>query len=304
MKGAASRVSALAAVLCVIGGTAFAADVAVTDSDRLWANFTHEAAVVGANKVWLEMTGMALMNDQSIKQFDAQNMPFEGPTLGLNGYPLNSPNRCNLMTTTGTTGRCISSIDGGRFDMIAAYGLGANVELGIDFPFVIQQQIKYVDGGHENDADIGDMVLYGKIKRQLADNWAGAMGVELTLPSGSLSKFLGSGDFGTNPFLSTRYQSGRFAFGGHIGFLLNTGNQPDVFNWSAEAIARANAVLALRCEVNGRVFRDAGNFDDVSVWPGFDFNLTDYLVIRPQGLAHITSDAINWGIGVGIAVTL
>jgi hypothetical protein len=304
MKGAASRVSALAAVLCVIGSAAFAADTDVTDRDRLWANFNREAAVLGTHQVWLEMTGMALNNDQSIKQFDTNNMPFHGPTLGLNGYPLNSPHRCDLMTTTGTTGRCISSIDGGRFDMIAAYGLFNNVEVGIDFPVVIQEQIKYVDGGHDNNADIGDMVLYTKVKRQLAEHWAGAVGVELSLPSGSLAKFLGSGDFGANPFLSTRYTEGRLAVGAHVGMLLNTGDQPDVFNWSAEAIARASALLALRLEIDGRVFRDAGTFNDVSVWPGLDFNLTDYLVIRPQGLAHITDDAINWGIGVGVALTL
>jgi hypothetical protein len=304
MKGAASRVSALAAVLCVIGGTAHAADSGVTDRDRLWANFNREAAVVGAGNVWLEMTGMALMDDQSIKQFDADNKPFEGPTLGLNGYPRNSPHKCKLMTTSGTTGRCIDTIDGRRVDMIAAYGLGANAELGIDFPVVMQEQIKYVDGGHEDNADIGDMVLYAKVKRQLAENWAGAMGVELTLPSGSLPKFFGSGDFGANPFLSTRYTAGPVAFDGHVGMLLNTGAQPDVFNWSAEAIARASSLFALRCEIDGRVFRDAGTFDDVSVWPGLDFNLTDYMVIRPQGLAHITSDAISWGIGLGIAVTL
>ena len=304
MKGAASRVIALATVLCAIGGAARAADSDVTDRDRLWVNFNREAAVLGAGKLWLEMTGMALMNDQSIKQFDSNNKPFEGPTLGLNGYPLNSPHRCDLMTTSGTTGRCISSIDGGRFDMIASYGLFANTEVGIDFPFVMQERIKYVDGGNQENADIGDMVLYGKIKRQLAENWAGALGVELSLPSGSLEKFFGSGDFGANPFMSTRYTAGRVAVGAHVGMLLNTGDQPDVFNWDVNAIARANPLLALRCEIDGRVFRDAGNFNDVSIWPGFDFNLTDYLVIRPQGLAHITSDAINWGIGVGVAVTL
>jgi hypothetical protein len=56
--------------------------------------------------------------------------------------------------------------------------------------------------------------------------------------------------------------------------------------------------------VNGRLFRDDGTINDISIWPGLDFNLTDYFVIRPEGLVHATDDAINWGIGIGFALTL
>jgi hypothetical protein len=87
--------------------------------------------------------------------------------------------------------------------------------------------------------------------------------------------------------------------------LFNTDSPPDVFNWSLEGIIRPSHLFALRCEVNGRLFKDGGEtFNDVAVWPGFDFNLTEYLIIRPQGLAHLSTDAINWGIGLGIAFTM
>ncbi len=290
-----------------VASAALAADTDVTDRDRLWVNFTREAAVVGERHFWIELRGMKLMNDQTIKQqgtlSDSQKMTFKGPTLGLNGYPLNRPS-CTLDDPS-SGNRCVEEIDGGRFDLVGAYGLGASTELGIDLPFVMQQQISFVDGSFQNDANVGDIVLYGKFRRQLAEHWAGALGLELSAPSGSEDDFLGSGDLGLNPLLSTRYQSGRVGLGAHIGFLLNTGDQSDVFNWSFAAILRGNAMFALRCEVNGRLFRDFGEtYNDIAVWPGLDFNLTDYFVIRPQGLAHLTDDAINWGLGIGFVFTM
>jgi len=307
MKGAAWRGGVLAIATWIAAGTALGAGLEVTDNDRAWVNFTREAAVVGDNHFWLEMRGMVLMNDLSIKQpgqgADGAPTTFEGPTLGLNGYPINRPT-CSVVASTTTQG-CIEKIDGGRFDLVGAYGLGAYTELGFDFPFVMQQQVSLVDGGREEDAGVGDLVLYGKIKRQLADHWAGALGLELSIPSGSEQNKFGSGDFGTNPIISTRYESGRIAFGGHVGFLLNTGSQPDVFNWSVEALARGNAMFGLRCEVNGRLFRDFGStFNDVSIWPGLDLNLTDNIIIRPQGLAHLSNNAVDWGLGLGLVFTM
>jgi hypothetical protein len=255
----------------------------------MWANFSREAAVVGDNHWWAELRGIKLNSAND-------------PALGLNGYPVTplAKKKC----PNNTPNPCIENIDGGRFDLIGAYGLGQAAEFGIDIPFVVQQHIEFTNGSFQNNADIGDLQLYGKFKQQLADHWAGAIGLELSAPTGSSSNLIGSGDLGLNPFLSTRYQSGRIGFGGHVGFLLNTGSQPDVFNWSVEGVARANSLLALRTEVNGRLFNENGTINDISIWPGLDFDLTDYLVIRPEGLVHATDDAINWGIGIGFAVTM
>jgi hypothetical protein len=307
MKGAAWRIGALGIAVCVIAGSARAADLEVTDHDRVWANFTREAAVVGDKHFWIEMRGMLLMDDQGIKQTDTNGVKFDGPTLNFAGYPVNKPH-----CTIGGTSPCIDSIDGGRFDLVGGYGLGPNAEVGLDLPFVMQEQIGFAEdpatsagGGHENFANIGDLTLYGKFKRQLAEHWAGAIGLEINAASGSSSKGFGSGHTGLNPLLSTRYQSGRLALGAHVGWLFNVDGPADVFNWSLEGIVRGNALFALRCEVNGRQFRQFGdNFTDIAVWPGIDFNLTDYLTIRPEAEAHLTNDAINWGLGIGIAVTL
>ncbi len=310
MLGAALRTCALAVMLCVGMGVAVAqdepaattsgstgagiagasSDISVTDSDRVWANFTREAAVVGDNHFWVEFRGIQLNS--------ANN-----PTLGFNGYSVNSLAKKKCPTNPPNE-PCIDDITAGRFDLIGAYGLGKEGEIGIDIPIVVGQQIEFTDGSFQDNSDIGDLVLYGKFKQQLADHWAGALGMELSAPTGSESDLIGSGDLGLNPFLSTRYQSGRVGVGGHLGFLLNTGSQPQVFNWSLEFLARANRLLALRCEVSGRLFNSDGTVNDISIWPGLDFNLTDYFIIRPQGLVHASDDAINWGIGLGLALTL
>ena len=128
--------------------------------------------------------------------------------------------------------------------------------------------------------------------------------MEMSIPTGADSELLGSGDLGLNPFLSTRYQGGRFGVGGHLGFLLNTGSQPQVFNWSVEGVVRGTQLFSFRTEINGRLFNDGGTFNDVAILPGLDFNLTDNFIIRPEGLSHLSSDAINWGIGIGFVFTM
>lgn len=299
MKGAPLKGSALAIAVWLAAGTAFAAGPDVTDGDRLWVNFSREAAVLGEKHFWLELRGMSLMDDQGITQPTSQaGTTYKGPTLGFNGYPLNDP-KC------GSTDQCIEKIDGGRFDLLGAYGISATTEVGLDMPFVMQEQLSFVDGGHTENVGVGDLLLYGKLKHQFAEHVAGALGLEISIPTGSPDHFFGSGDLGLNPFLSTRYQSGRLALGAHAGFLLNSTDQPDVFNWSVDAIVRGNAMFALRCEVNGRQFRDIGNnYTDIAVWPGIDINLTDNVIIRPQGEAHATSDAIDWGLGLGLVFTM
>jgi hypothetical protein len=298
MKGA-FRSAALAIGLAVSATMAFAeGNTDVTDNDRMWANFTREAAVVGDRRFWIELQGMKLNNDQQIKQTDVSDPTknVEGPTLGLNGYPVKPFNQKH--------GSNVTSIDGGTFNLIGAYGI-ETWEVGTNIPFVMQQQISFNSARPQEDANIGDMVLYGKYKLPLADHWAGGLGMEMSIPTGPESELLGSGDLGLNPFLSTRYQSGRAGVGGHLGMLLNTGSQPQVFNWSIEGVVRGNQHFSLRTEINGRLFRDVGEtFNDIAVLPGIDFNLTENIIIRTEGLAHLTTDAINWGIGLGLVFTM
>lgn len=298
MKGAFRSAALLAGV--VISATAALAQGSsdVTDRDRMWSNFNREAAVVGDKHFWIELQAMKLNNDQSIKQPDVTDPTknVEGPTLGLNGYP--------VKPFAQKQGSNVTSIDGGTFNLIGAYGIEA-WEVGGNLPFLMQQQISFATKRPQEDVNVGDLVLYGKYKMALADNWAGALGMEMSIPSGPESELLGSGDLGLNPFLSTRYTSGRVALGGHLGFLLNTGDQPQVFNWSLQNILRGTEHFCIRTEITGRLFNDVGStFNDIAVFPGLDINIFDNVIIRPEGLAHLTTDAIAWGIGIGLVFTM
>lgn len=301
MKGAAYWCGALMVGLCACGQSAFAAESDVTDLDRTWVNFTREAAVVGANRIWVELQGMKL------QEYDTRLK-----LAPLTGYPVEGFER----NREARGGFPIDDIDAGRFDLIGAYGLGDRVELGLDLPFVMQQQINFqipascVPGADncnkfQEEVGVGDLVFYGKYKHLFTEQWAGALGLEMSIPTGDEDKLMGSGELGLNPFLSTRYQSGRIAVGGHLGFMLNTDDQPQVFNWSVETIMRANSMFAFRVEVNGRLLRDFGDtFNDISVYPGFDFNLTENIILRPQGIAGITDEAVDWGLGLGLVFTI
>ena len=89
----------------------------VTDNDRMWANFTREAATVGDRHFWIELQAMKLNNDQEISQPDVTDPTknVEGPTLGLNGYP--------VKPFAEKHGSNVTSIDGGTFDLVGAYGI-------------------------------------------------------------------------------------------------------------------------------------------------------------------------------------
>jgi hypothetical protein len=299
MKGAANRSAVLVIALTATATMALAEGSSdVSDRDRMWANFTREAAVVGDRSFWVEVRAMKLNDDQEIKQTDVTDptKKVEGPTLGLNGYPVKPFAQKN--------GSNVTSIDGGTFNLIGAYGI-ESWEIGGNLPFVMQQQISFADLRPQNDTNVGDLVLYGKYKMPLADHWAGGLGLEMSIPTGPESELLGSGNLGLNPFLSARYQSGRVGLGGHMGFLLNTGSQPQVFNWSLQNVLRASQYFALRTEINGRLFNDVGStFNDIAVYPGLDVNIFENVIIRPEGLAHLTTDAINWGIGLGLVFTM
>lgn len=316
MKSAAVRWGALVLLACVVAtrgwaqedeapapapeasaGSSAVRTADVTDRDRTWASFSREAAIVGDGHFWVELRAMKLNDDQGSRKEDDDGVKVSGPALGLSGYPVNEFEKQN--------DDFVEEIDGGRFDLIGAYGLGPYWELGMDLPFVMQQQISLANSPAQNDVGVGDLMFYGKFKKELAEHWAGALGLEMSIPTGDEDKLFGSGELGLNPFLSSRYQSGRVAVGAHVGFLLNTNTQPDVFNWSVQGIARGTEVYSLRAEIVGRVFRDFGEtFNDISVYPGIDFNLTDNVIIRPEGLAHITDDAIDWGIGIGFVFTM
>jgi hypothetical protein len=281
--GAAFRYGALVVFIAGVAAPAIAADVAVTGADRVSLNFTREAATVGHKQVRLEVRAVSIENDAD-------------PDLNLIGFANEGFNR--------RVGDKITRMQGGIIDLLGSVGLGDNAEVGFDVPFFFQRT-EFETMGSENEEDVGDVLLYGKFKRQVAERCGLAAGLEIKIPTGIERKQFGTGELGLNPFLSSRYTYGRFSLGGHVGWYIYSGSVPDVFNYSVDAIARGNDRYALRAEFSGRRFKDFGEtFDDIVVQPGIDYNLTDSFVIRPNGLIGVTSEAWDWGVGLGLALLL
>lgn len=252
-----------------------ASAVQVTDEDRTSRNFTRDSATVGDGRIRLEVRAMAL-NDEG------------GTRLNLLGFPVREE---------------VSRENGGIFDVIGSYGLGKSTELGFSVPTFIEKQ--RVGDSTTQNKDVGDVLLYGKFKHEVATHCSIAGGVELTIPTGIERKSFGTGNYATNPFVSTRYANGRFSIGAHAGYQIYAGDTPDVYNYSLDIILRISHEYAFRAEASGRMFQQAGSkYNDLVVMPGIDYYLTQDFVIRPTGLVGVTDEALDWGIGLGLVYSL
>ncbi len=180
---------------------------------------------------------------------------------------------------------------------------------------------------NENNNDFGDTSLYGKYKFPVTEKLDIGGGVELRAPTGQEKKRLGTGEWGVLPFAGFRYTGGRWAVGGTGGYQFNMESVQNVGYWSAYALGRLNRNYAFRVELTGRHFDyphqnnpvsmtcqvTAGGhvcdlqgiapttLDDVTVMPGIDYNYSKNITIRPVGLAGITNEAMDWGLGIGVS---
>lgn len=259
---------------------------AVSDRDRVFRNYVREAATVGDGVLRLELRGYRSEDDHL-------------PDLDVLGFPLEEIER-------NENNEKVTRTNGGVVSLLGSYGLGPNAEVGFDIPYVYHKlRLQDPNSGNERSRsgqDVGDIDLYVKLKRQVANSCQIAAGVELSPPTGPERKYVGTGELAVNPFLSTRYQRGRIGAGFHVGYQVFTGSVADVLNYSAHVLARGSSNYALRIEFSGRHFKDFNReFDDVLVFPGIDFNLTEHITIRPTGMFNITDESHDWGIGVGIA---
>ena len=282
--------------LCLLAAPAFAEEESevpgnqVTERDRVWVNYTRESAVVGSGK--LRLGAQALLINKSTNDSSPD----------LIGFPFNDLERALEIAGTPDS---VKSVDGNRFDLMGAYGLGPTSEIGFDLP-ILYQSIDFVgDTANRNDGDVGDLILYAKFRKMVSSSASIGSGLEMSIPTGPERKRLGTGDLAFNPFVNARYTRGQVAVGGHLGFNMSEGPVADVFNYGTFVIVRPTDVFALRLELNGRFFKDYGDeFNDVSLWPGIDLNVSKRITVRPQSMIHLTSNAWDWGIGLGVFVDL
>ena len=269
--------------------------VAITDQDRLITNFQREAAVVNKGQLRLEVHGFTGNVERSQ----------DGLQVILRGFPAGDNDR-------GERRDDVRRVSGGILGLRGSYGLFKNTEVGFNL-IAILQGLRFSNSPTENEMGFGDMSVYAKYKHQVDEHLGFAGGLEARLPTGEENKRLGTGDIGINPFVSTRYTSGKWGVGAHLGYEFNE-EAPEhagvsraldnVFNWSAEGLLRANSLFALRAEITGRHFDYGGaRLDDVVAMPSIDYNYSNNITIRPFGLAGITDEALNWGLGLGVAMT-
>ena len=276
------RMVAQIAGLCLVAATGVsAAEVGVTDADRTYRNFTRETATVQKNEIRLEVRGLQEQDDGTTR-------------LDLLGFP--------VKRLPGVSEGNVSTLSGGIIDFVATYGFAKNVELGFIIPGYIQSLTLKSGGNKINNSDVGDVMLYGKFQRPLAEHFSVGAGAEVTTPNGPVNKGFGTGQLGVNPFLSARYQQGRIGIGANVGFNFYNDGVPDVLNYGAEVILRGNAMFSLRTEIAGRVFNEFGvRYDDLQILPGLDVQISENIVLRPTGMAGGTNTSLDWGIGAGFA---
>lgn len=286
MMGAVKRgfvVGTIVTAVTLAAGRAPAADV--TDADRTYRNFTRETATVGEGQVRVEVRGMHYQDQNDLR-------------LNLAGLRVRK-------VYPGTTVADLKDADltGGVIELVTSYGIAKNMEAGFIIPGYISS-ISLGNGRDFNDQDIGDFLMYGKFQHPVAEHCAIGAGLELTMPNGPEHKGFGRGELGTIPMISTRYQKGPWAVGGTMAYEIYGGNAADVFMYGAQVIVRGGPTYAIRTEIVGRVFHEGGNRNhDLTIYPGIDYKLSDYLTVRPTGMANGTDTALDWGIGLGLAGT-
>lgn len=287
----------------------------VSNKDRVWRNFTREAATVEAGQVRLE-----------VRTFRVEER-------SAGGYPdCDGPLRknCARLNTIGQRVLGVKQVAGTSFELLTSYGLAENAEVGLIIPGYVESIHRWegnpIDGNtvaRTSAADLGDLTVYGKFVQKVAENCSVGGGLELVFPPwngldrkmytvpkdhpdrgkpGTYSGF-STGELGVNPFVSSRYQKGRLGLGAHVGYTFYTGSRTEeVFNYSAHALTRAGDFWALRLELNGRVWNQfSETWHDLVLMPGLDFHVIEGFTIRPTGLANLTKTAMDWGIGVGLA---
>lgn len=296
---ATARKWVVAATCMIVAGmvsnVALAADV--TDQDRTYRNFTREAATLSKGQIRVEVRGMTMQDDGDT-------------TLNSAGFRLRSIYGETFIDPTGpgtVSPNKVKRVNGGQLDLVTSYGIADSLEVGAIVPGFIEN-VRFAGGDNFEQRDIGDLQLYTKFKQQVAENCNVAGGVELSLPNGPERKGFGSGELGVTPFVGTRYQKGAYGVGINAGYQFFSGTPvaiDNTFHYGAQLFMRGGPTWSLRTEIAGRLFTTGGTrFNELLIMPGIDYNLTDRILLRPTGLASGTRPGYDWGLGLGVAVTL
>lgn len=192
-----------------------------------------------------------------------------------------------------------------------------HLELGVLIPYhfvnvevsVPSGPVFRLDGRREEDG-IGDIQLYGKgvLRTELVD---GALGLDLSLPSGDEGKGLGAGEVGFLPFGAVGVPVGPAEVRAHVGYRAFVDSDDDHFFDQDPLdflLYGFGLFVPFSDHLAGRVeFLGAASDEPhvVTFEPGLDVRIPlgpADLLLRPTGAVGITGDAPDWGVGGSVAL--
>jgi hypothetical protein len=160
--------------------------------------------------------------------------------------------------------------------------------------------------GSANASGIGDVLIRTKLNVAQSDRGAGAVALDLRLPTGDEENLLGTGETQAKFFGIASANLGRLAPHVNAGYTFSSGDLADEFNYTVGFDASIVPRLSVAADVIGRVLRDAGRFDDVT--RTFNYStLTDATVRTAsfqqlqfrEGNLHLTLGAVGVKANVG-----
>jgi hypothetical protein len=161
--------------------------------------------------------------------------------------------------------------------------------------------------GSANASGIGDVLVRTKLNVGQSDRGAGAVALDLRLPTGDEENLLGTGETQAKFYGIASANLGRLSPHVNAGYTFSSGDLADEFNYTVGFDASIVPRLSVAADVIGRVLRDAGRFDDVA--RTFNYvTLADTSTVRTanfqqlqfrEGNLHLTLGAVGVKANVG-----
>lgn len=197
-----------------------------------------------------------------------------------------------------------------KYDFVLSLSPFKDLELGADLPLMNLAP----EGANPEAFGVGQVSAYAKYRvlqtemfdvvggfEYQANSQDGDTAVCGTVPGTTCQ--LGFGEAGYNPFASVRARLGdQVAVGGHFGYEVFSDPLGNVINWDVNTIWAPKPWLALRLEFTGFNQVTGPSQDVISFQPGVDF-VFDRFTFRIGGVKGMTSDAADWALGGGVAIT-
>jgi hypothetical protein len=182
----------------------------VGERDRLWANFTRESAVVGAAASCGSGVQALLFNKSTNdERAGPDRVPLRRPRTGTRDRRRHTGPR-GEMDPFASERRASRASRGPASTSLGAYGLGPFARSSASTSRCSSESIEFASDELDtiNTGDVGDLIdLHAKWRKTMSSraNTTVGTGLELSLPTGSERKRLGTGELAFNPVVNGRF---------------------------------------------------------------------------------------------------